>query len=56
MPRFAKRIFALKSGSQCHDSAKMRQNEAVNGSQMVVKIGGPYYRRVKEKAREINWN
>ena len=32
---------------------KMRQDEAVNGSQMVVKIGVVYYRRAKEKT-EIN--
>ena len=30
---------------------KMRQVNAVNGSQMVVKLRGSYYRRVKEKAR-----
>ena len=48
LPRFAERIFALKSGSQCHDSAEMRQDEVINGSQMVVKLRGSYYRRVKE--------
>ena len=30
---------------------KMRQVNAVNGSKMVVKLRGSYYRRVKEKAR-----
>ena len=34
---------------------KMRQVNAVNGSQMVVKIGVVYYRRVKEIDREISW-
>ena len=27
---------------------KMRQVNAINGSQMVVKLGGPYYRRKQE--------
>ena len=33
---------------------KMRQVNAVNGSQMVVKIGVRYYRRVKGK-KGVNW-
>ena len=33
---------------------KMRQVNAVNGSQMVVKNGGSYYRRVKGIAWEIS--
>jgi len=31
---------------------KMRQVNAVNGSQMVVKIGGSYYRRSASNQRE----
>ena len=34
---------------------KMRQVNAVNGSQMVVKIGVVYYRRVKG-IRAVTWN
>ena len=34
---------------------KMRQVNAVNGSQMVVKNGMFYYRGVKG-IREVNWN
>jgi hypothetical protein len=34
---------------------KMRPVNAVNGSQMVVKIGVVYYRRVRGRT-EINWN
>ena len=34
----------------------MRQDEAVNGSKMVVKTGVIYYRRVKGIDREVNWD
>ncbi len=34
---------------------KMRQVNAVNGSQMVVNLRGSYYRRVKEKQWMIGW-
>ncbi len=34
----------------------MRQVNAVNGSQMVVKLRDSYYSRVRGKGVEIDWN
>ena len=56
LPRFAA-IFRAETVAEICDSVtekakcgKMRQVNAVNGSQMVVKLRGSYYRRVKGKA------
>ena len=57
MPRFAGQKELLINCDSVMEKAKygkMRQVNAVNGSQMVVKNGGSYYRRVKGIAWEIS--
>ena len=54
MPRFAgqkKLLIICYSVTEKAKYGKMRQVNAVNGSQMVVKIGVVYYRRGKEIMR-----
>ena len=54
MPRFAgqkKLLIICDSVTEKAKYGKMRQVNAVNGSQMVVKIGVFYYRRVKGDKR-----
>ena len=57
MPRFAgqkKLLIICDSVTEKAKYGKMRQVNAVNGSQMVVKIGVVYYRRVKGILWEIS--
>ena len=51
MPRFAgqkKLLIICDSVTEKAKYGKMRQVNAVNGSQMVVRLRGSYYRRGKE--------
>ena len=57
MPRFAgqKKLFIICDAvTEKAKYGKMRQVKAVNGSQMAVKIGVVYYRRVKGILWEIS--
>ena len=54
MPRFAgqkKLLIICDSVTEKAKYGKMRQGNAVNGSQMVVRLRGSYYRRGKEIMR-----
>jgi hypothetical protein len=54
LPRFAgqkKLLINCDSVMEKAKCGKMRQVKAVNGSQMVVKLRGSYYRRGKEIMR-----
>jgi len=56
LPRFAgqkKLLIICDSVTKTAKYGKMRQVNAVNGSQMVVKIGVFYYRRVKGIKRKM---